>query len=228
MLMTAILLTAVLIVYNNLANRFPAFHGRAYIPLNLLVSGGALAVALISGVTLESMGIAPQAMPGAAAGAAAGLIPVAVLAAMLSTPAGTRRLADPRLRGVHGREAAYLVLVRIPLGTALTEEVIFRGILPELFMSHGAMTAAIVSSLAFGLWHIMPGLNRLLIGNPGASRGRRLGAVAAAVVLTTLAGLVLVGIRMATNLGVTFGLHAAINSGAALIALQAHRRTPPD
>jgi membrane protease YdiL (CAAX protease family) len=149
-----------------------------------------------------------------------------MLAAMLSTPAGSRRVADPRLRGVDGRQAAYLVCVRIPLGTALTEEVLFRGILPALFTSHGATAAVVVmSSLSFGLWHIMPGLNRLLAGDPRASRGRRLRAVVAAVVLTTVAGLVLLGIRMATNLGVTFGLHAAINSGAALVALQAHRQT---
>lgn len=230
--MIAILLTAALVVYNNLANRFPAFHGWAYVPLNLLVTGCALVIALASGqpqVTLESVGITPEAAAfGVTAGAAAGLVPVALLAAMLSTPAGVRWLADPRLRKDHKLGTTYFVLVHIPLGTALTEEVIFRGILPALFRPHGAVTAAVVSSLAFGLWHIMPALNRLLIANPEASTGRRLLVVVTTVALTTLAGMFLAGIRATTNLGVTFGLHAAINSGAALVGLEAHRRIRSD
>lgn len=68
---------------------------------------------------------------------------------------------------VHARAAepnrvAYETAVRIPLSTALSEEVIFRGVLLGLLLGSNSTSIAIgISSLVFGLWHIMPSLDRL-------------------------------------------------------------------
>lgn len=47
------------------------------------------------------------------------------------------------------------VLVDIPLGTALPEEMLFRGALtPALEGAYGGRTGAVAGPLAFGLWHV--------------------------------------------------------------------------
>ncbi|CAM3781457.1 CPBP family intramembrane glutamic endopeptidase [Tsukamurella ocularis] len=47
------------------------------------------------------------------------------------------------------------VLVDIPLGTALPEELLFRGALtPALQSAYGRRTGAVAGPLAFGLWHV--------------------------------------------------------------------------
>ena len=59
------------------------------------------------------------------------------------------------------RRAAYDVAIRIPLGTALPEELIFRGALfAVLSRSRDRLTAALISSMLFGFWHLGPGLRR--------------------------------------------------------------------
>ena len=57
---------------------------------------------------------------------------------------------------------AYQALVRIPLGTVLTEEVLFRGVLYGMWNAVGRVQLAVIgSSVAFGLWHIVPVLELL-------------------------------------------------------------------
>ncbi len=47
------------------------------------------------------------------------------------------------------------VLVDIPLGTALPEEMLFRGALtPGLRRAHGRLPGSVLGPLAFGLWHV--------------------------------------------------------------------------
>lgn len=78
-------------------------------------------------------------------------------------------LAVPALRiaFVHGGVGApasgdllWQVLVRIPLGTVLLEEVAFRGVLPALFGGgkHWRWGAVLGAAALFGLWHVHPAL----------------------------------------------------------------------
>jgi len=58
---------------------------------------------------------------------------------------------------VGGGEVALRVLVVIPLGTVLVEELAFRGVLHGLLHRAAApAVATAVGSLAFGLWHVVP------------------------------------------------------------------------
>ena len=62
---------------------------------------------------------------------------------------------DARVTDVSNAEAAVHLLVRIPLATALVEELVFRGVILGLGVRAGdRRRALLVSSVAFGLWHI--------------------------------------------------------------------------
>ena len=115
--------------------------------------------------------------------------------------------------------------MRVPLGTALLEEIAFRGVLFALVASAGTPAAAMASSVAFGLWHIMPSLNMLAANRPDAPRRTQITFAAGTVMVTTLAGLGFVLLRVETgNLGAPLALHATLNSLATLAASRAGRR----
>ncbi|MFE2910303.1 CPBP family intramembrane glutamic endopeptidase [Kitasatospora indigofera] len=93
------------------------------------------------------------------AGVLIGLVAAVYLVAALLPP--TRELfTDRRTEGDSGATVAFQVLVRIPLGTVLLEEVAFRGVLYGLLRKEWDVKAATIgSSLLFGLWHILPSLH---------------------------------------------------------------------
>ena len=113
--------------------------------------------------------------------------------------------------------------VRIPLGTAFVEEVVFRGVLLGAFLGEGTVVALIVTSATFGLWHIAP--TALLVD---ANRLRGV-VVPAGVVATGVAGAFLGWLRVETgSIAAPFVLHALVNAlggGAAMIAHSLHRRS---
>jgi membrane protease YdiL (CAAX protease family) len=230
--MIGIPLAVALVAYNNLANRVPAFHGWAYLPMNLFVATSAVWAAMaVEGVNAATLGLHHRFLEDTLAGLSLGLIPILLAAPLLLRPRTLHLLADPRMRQIGTRQALFLVLLRIPLGTALTEELIFRGVLLALFSPLGVGGAVMASSVAFGLWHIMPGINRHRAGNPQATRRELAAAATVAIVLTVAAGAVLGWIRIASGgLGVSFGIHTAVNDGGALLAITAFRRlkTPPE
>jgi membrane protease YdiL (CAAX protease family) len=98
--------------------------------------------------------------------------------------------------------AVYEAFARVPFGTALPEEVVFRGCLQAfLGKERSAVTAASVSSLLFGLWHIAPTVNRM--HSNAFSRGRpfvfQVLWLAGTVVATTASGLALAWLRLASG-----------------------------
>jgi membrane protease YdiL (CAAX protease family) len=107
--------------------------------------------------------------------------------------------AEERITVVSTRRAAYEMLIRIPLGTALPEEVIFRGgLLGLLLRHHTSPMAAVLDSLLFGLWHIAPTLTRM--STHGLTRNRtitfRSAWLALAIGSTFVSGLVLSWLRL--------------------------------
>ena len=72
-------------------------------------------------------------------------------------PATRRFFGDRQVSDVGRSEAAYHVAVRIPLATALAEEVLFRGVLLAMFRQRRPPVAAVLwTSLLFGAWHVLP------------------------------------------------------------------------
>jgi membrane protease YdiL (CAAX protease family) len=72
--------------------------------------------------------------------------------------------------GAGPAELAYQVLLRMPVGTVLLEEVAFRGALYGMLRhSAGTSWATAVSAALFGLWHVLPAAG-LVRDNPVAGR----------------------------------------------------------
>jgi uncharacterized protein len=223
--MGPVLLAAGLVLYNTVANRWAPFRGWAYVPMNLAVTAGLVAVgAGAFGLSAAEMGFGAgwgiDALAGAGLGAALA-VPVFIVALI---PRTRRLVADERVRGIEGATLLYRVLIRVPVGTALLEETAFRGVLYGAWLPHGAAIAAIGSAIPFGLWHLSPTVNLVEANRPEAGARRTTGAVLAAVGLTGLAGLGFGALRTASGtLGLPLGLHAALNSLATVAAVLAGR-----
>ena len=90
-----------------------------------------------------------------------GVVAAAYLVA-LAVPQLRPLITDARVGGLDGGEVAYRVLVRIPLGTVLWEEVAFRGVLLAALARLSSLRVAVaISAGVFGLWHIRPTLGAL-------------------------------------------------------------------
>jgi membrane protease YdiL (CAAX protease family) len=147
----------------------------ANLAMTVVVAG----LAAAAGLSAADVGLSRDT---AAAGLRLGAVCVAVIAAVLllafAVPL-TRGLFDDERADVGALEMAYVAAIRIPLGTVLFEELVFRGVLLALLRREMATAAAVVwSAVLFGLWHVPS-----LVGDGGA------GQLVGTVVVTTLAGL---------------------------------------
>ncbi|MEX2045550.1 MAG: CPBP family intramembrane glutamic endopeptidase [Chloroflexota bacterium] len=113
-------------------------------------------VAWRAGLDASAMGLRPSgwlrgAALGAVAGAAIAVVGVAGLQ-LASLVVGGPVVYDP-LRGVTGADFTRHLLIFLPLGTVLPEEIAFRGTLVGLLRKSGARAALLGSAVAFSLWH---------------------------------------------------------------------------
>lgn len=217
-------LSAALLAYGALLNRLGWQDRRVYAPLNLVVAGSLTLAARVGGLSWSELGMG-GVLPGLAWGLALGAAVAAGLLLAGASPRLRRFVSDRRMAGLGRRELLYQTLFRIPFGTALAEEVLFRGVLLGLWMSRSTVEEAVVgSSLVFGLWHVVPSLQVIRLNRPGLGPGRTAVGVVGAVVLTTVAGVGLCWLRLITGgiVGPTI-LHAVANSAGALAAHRAQR-----
>jgi membrane protease YdiL (CAAX protease family) len=192
-----------------------------YVPANLAAAALALAGARRSRVPAADLGLdRGQAGRGLRVGLAASVPVVAVVAAGAALPATRRWFLDERATTGGTGLALYHTLVRIPLGTAVAEEAIFRGALLGLLLQGGSKARAVaLSSALFGCWHVLPTLDTLALNPVGAAVGdgpaRTGGAVAAAAAVTAAAGLGFCWLRLrGDSLVAPVVVHAALNSSA--------------
>ena len=211
------LLIAGIVAYNIVQNLLlPSW---AYVLVNVAAAVGLLAGALKLGLTRRDLGtVRSRQLRGAAVGAAlVAAIAIAILAAT-ATPWGEALLQDGRVAGVSTVGALYQITLRIPLGTALFEEVLFRGVLLGWLLRRTSEARAMVASSAlFGLWHILPTWQALDLYQDGAIRTSGGAAVAVAVlggvVVTAVVGLLFSWLRLRTDsLAAPIVLHAGVNS----------------
>ncbi|MFJ6755502.1 lysostaphin resistance A-like protein [Streptomyces sp. NPDC091273] len=186
----------------------------------VLVSALLLGVLFWAGGTLADAGLAPGTRARGARWALAliGLVAVVYLVAAL-LPATRALFEDRRYSGMTGSELLLRVFLLVPVGTVLVEEIAFRGVLYGLVCrDRGAAWATAVSSLLFGLWHVLPSLH-LATAKPAlttvfgdSATGAAL-AVVAAVLFTTAAGVLLCALRRRSgSLLAPMGLHWAVNA----------------
>ncbi len=225
--LTAVAATAATLVVANLLNN--RFAPRAYVLTSLAATVLLLAVFRLAGRSWADAGLGRDGLARGAWWALVLTVLVALgLLAGAVLPATRRVFLDRRVRRAGVGAAAYQVLVRIPVGTVLLEEVAFRGVLYGLVRdAYGTAWATTVSCLLFGLWHVLPAreLPRL---NPVADRTFRTRpalVVPAAVVVTALAGVVLCEVqRRSGSLLAPVALHWAVNAFGYLTAFLVTRR----
>jgi membrane protease YdiL (CAAX protease family) len=186
---------AVLAWYNNIAGR-TSWHRRWYPAVNACAAAAALAAAAAGGLGADELGLRRGRMrAGLRLGAAAGAVIAAAFALAPVTPA-RRLLHDKRVAGLTGRQLAYQVLLRIPVGTVCWEEAAFRGVLHAALCRVLPRPAAIaVGSAVFGVWHIRPTAEALSGNQLATGRKARIAAVAAVVAGTSAAGALLCCLR---------------------------------
>ena len=190
-----------------------------YIPFNAGILTAALVLAHTSGVTWTSMGMrADRVRQGLLVGgviAAAIVVCVVVLAAV---PWTAEALRDERIIERPFGLALYHALIRVPLGTAVYEEVLFRGILFGMLARRTTpLAAAIWSSLVFGLWHVLPTIDALATNPIGDVLDFGPIGVVAGVAGTFVAGLVFIWLRCYGGSIITpILVHIATNSTAIL------------
>ena len=207
---------AIVVIYNPVGNE--ALSAWAYVPTNIVVGAVLVALARWSGLTWDLMGMRPDRIArGAKVGLAAFGAIVLVVAVAILLPPAREYFADDRFVGEGWGEMLYQTMVRIPIGTAAFEELVFRGVLLGFFMQRMAVwKAATLSSALFGLWHILPTFDSIET-NPGGDLLEGGLAVTAAVVgsvlVTGFAGYAFTWLRLRANsLVAPILAHFAINS----------------
>jgi len=214
--MTLVAVVVVVLVAHNLVGNL-LLPSSLYVPVNLLVAAALLLLARADGISAEELGLDRSALArGATVGLAAFLVVTAVLLLGAAVPSTRRVFADQRAADLAGPAVAYQALVRIPLGTVVLEEVAFRGVLLAALTRATSTSAAVVwSSAVFGLWHIVPTIEALRTNDVDS----RFVGVAAAVVVTAVAGAGFAALRLHSGSLVAPALaHVATNSVALVIA----------
>ncbi|MBI4305653.1 MAG: CPBP family intramembrane metalloprotease [Chloroflexi bacterium] len=201
-LVAAVALGCGLAAYNGVANFAPQhWHDLAFVPLNL-----ALAVLLIGwarwrGMGWDELGFGRAQVPrGLVVGSGIGLLlglPV-FLAALV--PDSIQSGADFLGNGYDGTTPlVYRAVVRIPLGTALFEEVAFRGVLFGVWRAATNLrSATIANAVFFGLWHVTPTWELMSGAEQLGSPLLLALAVLGGVVVSGVGGLFLVWLRRRT------------------------------
>ncbi|MGI9666068.1 MAG: CPBP family intramembrane glutamic endopeptidase [Acidimicrobiia bacterium] len=129
-----------------------------HIPFNLGVLAVALLIARRAGTTWTAMGLRRDRLGRGAivGGVVIGVIAVGVAIAV-AIPATRELFLQERLVDQTAGWILFQALVRIPLATALYEEVLFRGIVfGMLARRNSPLIALLWTSVLFGFWHILP------------------------------------------------------------------------
>lgn len=196
-------------------------HDVWYVPANLAIAGLLITMARWAGLGWDELGLARGDLGrGVVVGLAAAGVVASVIGLGLIVPTLESYFEDDRVAADPSLDRWFVPLVRIPLGTAVFEEVLFRSVLFALVMRlRGLRAALVVTSIVFGFWHIVPAWE-----SGAGSAATAVGAIAGVVFVTTVAGVLFALLRVWSGSVVAPVLaHWATNAlsyGAALLALE--------
>jgi membrane protease YdiL (CAAX protease family) len=186
---------------------------RVRISATLAAAGAVLGVARAGGARASELGLSPASAARSARLGARAATPIALaVAAVVAIPRTRRLLHDEKISATSPGEAAFETFVRIPLETAVAEELIFRGALLALGTRARSRPSAIVtSSLCFGAWHVVPTLGSLARG-AGTEAWPGPASTVAVVTATSVAGLGFALLRVRSDSVVApIIVHATLN-----------------
>jgi uncharacterized protein len=199
----------------------------SHLAVGLGLAACLVAIARALGLTAADLGLARSTWPaGLRLGAAAAVL-VGAVYALASLLAPVREILPDGERDI-GRAALWAVLVVIPLGTVLPEELAFRGLLLALLeRRYGVVAATVASSGLFGLWHVVGSLgggaaNAAMADVVGADPTGTVLRVVVTVGFTALAGVVLCWLRLRSgSLLAPMLAHWTVNGLGVIVALLA-------
>lgn len=211
-----------LVVSNVVANEvIPAW---AYVPWNCGVAALLLVTAIrFDGRSTDELGLAARKVPSGLRWGGAfslGLLGIYLIGMVLPFTDG---LFEDTRGQISLASLSWQVLIVVPLGTVLMEEIAFRGVLPAMFRarfahhSNGALRADLASALLFGFWHVLPSWNtndtnpvfRDLLGGP---LGHAV-TIAGSVLGTAAAGMAFSWLRnRSDSLAAPMSMHWSLNS----------------
>ncbi len=200
----------------------------------VLIAVGAALVLLVAaracGLTWAQLGLARgQLRSGLLWAGGAMLVVAAVYVVGVLLPVTRGAFLDARYHlGVSG--ALVTAFVLIPVKTILLEEVAFRSVLWGMLARHRTTgQVVVVSSVLFGLWHVLPSLSfaaarGLGPSTPVTGTAATLLVVAGTVVFTAVGGLVAGELRRRSgSVLASMGMHWATNAFGVLFGLVAWR-----
>jgi len=208
---------------------------RYHVPANLAAATAASFLAARGGADFADQGLALRdALRGATYGLGIGTTLACSLFAARALSRTESLYGHRDIAEMSALRAAYEVFVRIPLSTALPEEMLFRGALPALLSKrHSPALTIALTSILFGLWHITPTFQRLERHTLSAGRhpAQKAAWVALSVGTTAGAGALLAGLRRSSrSLVAPWLVHSAANAAglaATWLATRASRDVPP-
>jgi len=208
---------AIALVWNLVGNL--VLPGAWYVPANLVVAGLLVGLARRSGLDNDSLALRRNHVrSGIGVGLAAMAVVAVALALALELRLGEGLFEDEAVLDDSTFERWFVPVVRIPLGTVVFEELLFRSVLLGALLTSMRTSRAVVSSaVAFGLWHIVPSLE----GADGSTLST-VGEISGIVAVTTLAGVAFAFLRLWSQSVVAPMLaHVATNTFAYVAALVA-------
>ena len=157
----AVGLSAVLLIYGNVVSSFPDdTRGQFLLWSNLALMAGLLAWALGGArLTVLEIGLDPRNAVGSAFFgviiSVVAAVPPVVFIALAPLFSGSP-VEAPEITERSGAAMAYFLLFRQPVGTALFEEVAFRGVLYGVWRRAGGERVAFLATAGtFSLWHLV-------------------------------------------------------------------------
>lgn len=197
-----------------------------YVAVNGAAGGILLVAARRTGLTWAELGLSRRRLAaglrwGGACFAAVSL----ALAAAVAIPGPRALFTGVRATDLSAGEVALELLVRIPLGTVLWEEVAFRGaLLASLGRVLPVRRAVAVAAAVFGAWHVQPTISGLAANHLADAAWLRPLAVLGVCTFTTAAGALLCWLRLRSgSLLAPALLHLATNTLGTVAVAAAHR-----
>jgi uncharacterized protein len=198
----------------------------AHVAVGLGLAACLVAIARAQGLTAADLGLARSTWRTGLGWGAAAAVLVGVAYALAYLVAPVREVLPDGERDLGA--ALWAVLVVVPLGTVLPEELAFRGLLlPLLGRRHGVLAGALLSSGLFGLWHVLPSLgggaaNAAIADLVGGDAAGTVARVMVTVGFTGVAGLVLCWLRLRSgSLLAPVLAHWTVNGLGVIVALVA-------
>ena len=185
-------------------------------PYGRAVAGGALGLSAVGaaragGYGVDELGLSASAVrSGLRYGSVVSVLPLAGYAIALSVPAARGRIAA----GERVTDVAGWVGFRIPVGTVVHEELLFRSVLSAMLRRGWTLTPAYaLHAVTFGLWHVRAAR---IAGDP----------IAASMLLTGSSALLFEWLRRRSGSVVAPALlHLSVNVGGVVAAEVARART---